>query len=602
MRLLQRSATDHAAVSRVPPIVHEVLQSPGRPLDPATRAFMEPRFGHDFSQVRVHTDEQAARAAAAIDASAFTLGSSIWFGQGMYRPETAYGRRLLAHELTHAIQQRNRPEAHGGLRVAAAGDSAEVRAERAAEAVLAGESMPHVGTSGPVISRAPKVSPVPSDPSQRLVDLDDGSRYRVKRTVDLEQDTKTLPGEEPGPKLVPKIDKNNVWLQVNWCSTAKGGHIHGEVKVGTDLPAAAQTVLKDLGNDIKNGTDPRQAIRKAEIKPFASVHIAQSKRFSVDISGGPTIELFGGGVTGGKGKASMKIGNVEVSAEVQVTPGPGRPDVRVIGGVTIPLGGVEKVTCKQTLVVPKISYQCEKIVPEHEEPKTFPVTRRQTHYFYYEYAKPDFARRGRTAGLDTQGKAGLKQALLNDGYRIERIEGFASPEGPVGPQERPASRPKGFVGNYVLSKDRAKVAEDWVKGLCPAPSVLSMRPSCFAEGYKGPSAGGELYGKSRDETGQEAGPELVGKPLAEESVKEFEERPEEEPRRTADVMAELEKRKTPERQIDSVYPLLRRAEIVASKPDVETRQVKVPESSQPIEKCPADVISAVADDFDQEKK
>src|SRR5262249_52769363 len=162
------------------------------------------RFGHDFSTVRVHSDEQAARAADAIDASAFTLGSSIWFGRGMYRPNTAFGRRLLAHELTHTIQQRGRLGAQRNLRVGAASDAAEVAADRAAEAVLSGKSMPHVGAGGPVIRRAPKVSPVSGDPSSRIVDLDDGSRYRVKRTVDLQPDTKTIAGEEPGPSLTPK--------------------------------------------------------------------------------------------------------------------------------------------------------------------------------------------------------------------------------------------------------------------------------------------------------------------------------------------------------------------------------------------------------------
>ena len=582
-----------------PASVDLALASPGRPLEPTLRQEMELRFGYDFTAVRVHYDEQAARAADAIDASAFTLGNSIWFGRGMFRPETAFGQHLMAHELTHTIQQRGQPDTYGSHQVSATGDVAELGAQCAAEAVLTREAMQHVGTSGPVICRAPKVSSVPGDPSRRIVDLDDGSRYRVKRTVGLQQDTKTIPGEEAGPSLAPKIDKNNVWLQVNWCSTGKKGDIHGEVKVGADLPAAAQTALTDLGNDIKNGTDPKKAILKAKIQPFASVHIAQSKRFAVDLSGGPTIEPFGGGVTGGGGKASVKIGNVELSADVQVTAGSGRPDVRVIGGVTIPLGGPEKVTCKRTFVIPRISYQCEKIMPEHEEPKQVSDTRR--HYFYYEFAKPEFAKRGRTATLDAEAKRALKQELYN-GYRIDSIEGFASPEGAVGPQERPADRPKGFVGNYVLSKDRAKAAEDWVKGVCPPPTALSMRPSCFAEVYAGPSSGSELYGRRR-EAGQETGPELVDKALAEESVRAFEQRPDEAERRTPDVMEELEKRKTPERQKDTVYPLLRRAEIVVSNPTGKTIKVKVPESQPaPVEKCPTEVVGAVADDFDQDKK
>jgi uncharacterized protein DUF4157 len=89
----------------VPSIVHEVLRSPGQPLDPATRAFMEPRFGHDFSQVRVHTDAKAAESAQAVNALAYTAGRDVVFGPGQYVPETNDGRRLLAHELTHVMQQ-----------------------------------------------------------------------------------------------------------------------------------------------------------------------------------------------------------------------------------------------------------------------------------------------------------------------------------------------------------------------------------------------------------------------------------------------------------------------------------------------------------------
>lgn len=77
----------------------------GQALDAATRAYMEPRFGHDFGQVRVRTDEQAAQSAAAYQARAYTVGGDIVFGAGEYAPDTASGRHLLAHELTHVVQQ-----------------------------------------------------------------------------------------------------------------------------------------------------------------------------------------------------------------------------------------------------------------------------------------------------------------------------------------------------------------------------------------------------------------------------------------------------------------------------------------------------------------
>ena len=88
-----------------PPIVHEALRSPGRPLDPATRAFMEPRFRHDFSSVRVHTGMPAERSAQTMGAAAYTVGNDIVFASGRLVPESQEGRRLIAHELTHVVQQ-----------------------------------------------------------------------------------------------------------------------------------------------------------------------------------------------------------------------------------------------------------------------------------------------------------------------------------------------------------------------------------------------------------------------------------------------------------------------------------------------------------------
>ena len=88
-----------------PPIVHEALRSPGQALDSTTREFFEPRFGRDFSDVRVHTDAVAAASARAVHAHAYTLGNQIIFNTGQYRPRTEQGRTLLAHELTHVVQQ-----------------------------------------------------------------------------------------------------------------------------------------------------------------------------------------------------------------------------------------------------------------------------------------------------------------------------------------------------------------------------------------------------------------------------------------------------------------------------------------------------------------
>lgn len=83
----------------------DTIRGGGQALPASTRAFMEPRFGYDFRQVRVHTDEQATQSAESMNALAYTSGRDIVFGPGQYKPETTGGQQLLAHELTHVVQQ-----------------------------------------------------------------------------------------------------------------------------------------------------------------------------------------------------------------------------------------------------------------------------------------------------------------------------------------------------------------------------------------------------------------------------------------------------------------------------------------------------------------
>lgn len=131
-----------AASAAAPPLVGEVLRESGSPLDASTRAFMEPRFGHDFGRVRVHTGERAAESARSVGAHAYTVGRDVVFGSGQYAPETQRGRRLLAHELTHVVQQGDAPT-HAGLQaqsleVGRADSPAESEADEVASRVVSG--------------------------------------------------------------------------------------------------------------------------------------------------------------------------------------------------------------------------------------------------------------------------------------------------------------------------------------------------------------------------------------------------------------------------------------------------------------------------------
>jgi hypothetical protein len=130
---------------RVSRLLREPRADQGRALEPSVRAEMESRFGHDLSGVRLHTDETAAARARALNAAAFTVGRDVSFGAGRYAPSTPAGRKLLAHELTHYVQQAG---ATAGA-PAAAGRAAEIEADHNAERIAAGAPAP-VAVAAPV--------------------------------------------------------------------------------------------------------------------------------------------------------------------------------------------------------------------------------------------------------------------------------------------------------------------------------------------------------------------------------------------------------------------------------------------------------------------
>jgi hypothetical protein len=142
-------ARDHRGVT-VPAIVDDVLRSPGRALDGATRAQMEARFGHDFARVRIHTDVQADESARAVSAHAYTVGDHVVFASG----RTPRGP-LLAHELAHVVQQR-------GAGFAMRGDGPhEAEADGAGRAFARGEAIGVTHPSGLALARD-ETGPEPS--------------------------------------------------------------------------------------------------------------------------------------------------------------------------------------------------------------------------------------------------------------------------------------------------------------------------------------------------------------------------------------------------------------------------------------------------------
>lgn len=157
------------------------MSSPGQPLDAGTRAFMEPRFGQDFSQVRVHTDAKAAESTQAVNAVAYTVGRNVVFGAGQYAPGTSEGRRLMAHELTHVVQQGEDSNGiQSNLTRTDPGGAAEREAHIAADTVM--QSYPFTPTQGGNIQLA------------RQGNRDAGTTNAL-RDAGLPADVSTPPGE-----------------------------------------------------------------------------------------------------------------------------------------------------------------------------------------------------------------------------------------------------------------------------------------------------------------------------------------------------------------------------------------------------------------------
>ncbi|HTX75605.1 MAG TPA: DUF4157 domain-containing protein, partial [Terracidiphilus sp.] len=229
-----------------PPIVHEALRSPGQPLDAGIRAFMEPRFGYDLSGVRVHSGTAAERSARDINANAYTVGQNIVFGAGQYAPHQAHGRKLLAHELAHVIQQ-GRAE----LPTASQGNC-EQDAEDAAGSLGSGNALvvrtsavsgtvqrqaatePIAGQASQKKSRLVRIERYWRSPSARAF-FEDGSNEEVTFVEGSSLDPATQP-EGPFEKVVHlTIDRSSsIRPHVDLTSHASGS----KVKVVTRLSPA----------------------------------------------------------------------------------------------------------------------------------------------------------------------------------------------------------------------------------------------------------------------------------------------------------------------------------------------------------------------------
>jgi hypothetical protein len=196
---LQRSALS-TVTPAVPAAALAAVRVPGNPLDAATRASFEARFGHSFADVRVHTDANAARAAESIHAAAYTSGSHIVFGSGRYEPHSGRGQRLLAHELTHSLD------------VSSPADASEREADAVADRVVRGGLVDaaSIGSAAPHLARVP-IAPTTHqapNPAQPMPSLALGRTPDRVTPGPLEHDpARILPVRGPNPAAaMPSCD------------------------------------------------------------------------------------------------------------------------------------------------------------------------------------------------------------------------------------------------------------------------------------------------------------------------------------------------------------------------------------------------------------
>jgi hypothetical protein len=234
-------AGDQAKLT-APPIVHEVLRSSGQPLDPATRTFMEARFGHDFKDVRVHTDAQANESARAINALAYSTGPQVVFGAGQFAPDTFSGRKLIAHELTHVIQQSGNHRTDSDLEIASSETIQEREADATSERVLAHGSSKVSRIGGNMVQRDlatpdPAV-PQPGQAELTVAQINEAIRFNAQAY------------DAPNTRLIQNVLGGPVtgsWTADNIRSIAAAQEHYGLKKDGKVGPETFRFIVNEQG-------------------------------------------------------------------------------------------------------------------------------------------------------------------------------------------------------------------------------------------------------------------------------------------------------------------------------------------------------------------
>jgi len=242
--IVQRRPKTNGGPHEAPSIVHDTLGGAGQPLDPATRADMEGRFGRHFGDVRIHADHRAGKSAAAIDALAYTASSHIVFGQGRYAPQTDAGGHLLAHELAHVLQQ------------SAAGDRSSTVQRQTDPPPPQPSPAPSPPQSAPTppASAAPPQStpptppdnaaPPPADPNSELI-AQEGKAFDVAKGR-VGQPAATVLFSNPNSAYT----KDSPVFETFTVGEVMDRHTGDPIRSGFDTPGPATAYAAILGGDI----------------------------------------------------------------------------------------------------------------------------------------------------------------------------------------------------------------------------------------------------------------------------------------------------------------------------------------------------------------
>ena len=547
----------------------------GQPLDAGTQRWMETRFGRSFGHVRVHHDAAAQAATAAMSARAFALGNHLAFAPGQFQPGSSAGRRLIAHELAHTLQQGQGGPVHGG---------GEHAADAASAAVLAGRPVPAqpghaavVQRDGPALDLGDLRSPFRFDPSlfrttrppvepysieevlpgdsadERIVRISTGQRYRVRRRQWVT--TETGSRRRRSPDVDVDIDTSEVWMTVEWCEGAS----EGSVRLAADAP---EQVLRAIGAAALSGGDIGGAVAGMSLTPTLEARV-QIGTVNIRLTAEATVDTEGR-VTGAEGSIGTDFntpaGRVGVGlrgrGEDLDSPGGGSGSIGL--ELTFTPGGrntapdCDRVTER---VIRHTAYDCDELITvpasRREVTERVPQTDRRTHFLYYPYWSSRIDRRRSAA------EQAAIVAALGDGFAVASVRGFASPEGARAEDGR-------FEGNDALSTARADAALAWLRGACGERGAACLPPGVAAEG------GSERHTLTEPAADGSGSVEVEGDRQATHAADAFSTDPDEAAQRTPAVEAALARARTPGERAAVVYPQLRRVEVVLTR----TREVE----------------------------